>query len=252
MQTIPEILLWLRRALRSVGLWALAVVLLNVSATPLWAASVIPAQDTVAVVDFSAGPEGQLCARSIRQELVRSQLLNVWPGWYTRQRLANPDSQNWQALLKALPEVQSLILGDVQREADRVTVNVIVAHSGPEPALIFAEVAKDRLAELEPLCRGLAAQILGTSVETPLQSPGLSASLSLIMPGAGHFYQGKPLNILLGAGFLSGYLALAYLGFSARQESVPSREQWGGLLLLLSLTDVLSAYFLSLASETGD
>lgn len=231
---------------------ALSVLLLQVSLVPVWAASVLPPQDTVAVVDFAPSPEGELCARSIRQELVRSQFLNVWPGWYTRQRLVNPDPQDWQALLNSVPEVQSLILGDLQLEEERVTVNLVVARSGPEPALVFAEVAKDRPDELESLCRGLAAQILGASVATPVQSPGLSASLSLIMPGAGHFYQGKPLNILLGAGFLSGYLALAYLGFGSREGSVPSREQWGGLLLLLSLTDVLSAYFLSLAAEGGD
>lgn len=217
---------------------------------PLAAAPVLPAQDTVAVLDFSPAPEGELCARYIRQELVRSQLLNVWPGWYTRQRWVNPNFQNWRELLQAVPEVQSVILGDLELEGDRVTVNLVVARSGPEPALIFAEVAKDHVSELEPLCRNLAAKILGAAVETPLQSPGLSASLSLIMPGAGHFYQGKPLNILLGAGFLSGYLALAYLGFSARQDSQPSREQWGGLLLLLSLTDILSAYFLSLEAGT--
>lgn len=257
MPKLPERLAVLGVSLRSFALLGLVSFLLNCSFLPVWLAAaatavpVIPPQDTVVVVDFAQSPEGLLCARSIRQELVRSQLLNVWPGWYTRQRLVNSDSQNWQALLQALPEVQSLVLGDVQLEAERVIVNLVVARNGPEPALVFAEVAKDRPDELETLCRGLAAQILGTSVATPLQSPGLSASLSLIMPGAGHFYQGKPLNILLGAGFLSGYLALAYLGFSSRQESVPSREQWGGLLLLLSLTDVLSAYFLSLSAETG-
>ncbi len=257
MPKLPERLVTLSDSLSSLVVMGLAACLLNFSLLPVWAASaatavpVIPPQDTVVVVDFAQSPEGLLCASSIRQELVRSQILNVWPGWYTRQRLVNPDTQNWQGLLQALPEVQSLVLGDVQMEAERVIVNLVVARNGPEPALVFAEVAKDRPDELETLCRGLAAQILGTAVATPLQSPGLSASLSLIMPGAGHFYQGKPLNILLGAGFLSGYLALAYLGFSSRQESVPSREQWGGLLLLLSLTDVLSAYFLSLASESG-
>jgi hypothetical protein len=214
------------------------------------AASIIPLKSTVAVLDFS-GTEGKRCADVVRQELVRSQAYNVWPNWYTHQKLDGIAPDDWQALLIQAPEINSLILGSVLNETERVSVTLIVANTKPEPTLVLAETVKDKNTELENVCRNLAAQILGSETQSQLQSPGLSASLSLIMPGAGHFYQGKPLNILLGTGFLTGYLALAYLGFSAREESMLSRQQWGGLLLLLSLTDILSAYFLSLAAEPG-
>jgi len=205
-------------------------------------------RETVIVQDFFPAPMGTQCSTQIQKILIRSQRYNVWPDWYVRQRLGPHTAvQDWQTILNKVPETQLLVQGNLQGSNHLITVNLIVAQqTGKERTLIFANSQTGKPEALESICQDLAYQILGEPPEAPLRSPGLAASLSLIMPGAGHFYQGKPANILLGTGFLAGYVGLAYLGLSPQEEGGLTRQQWGGLLLLLSLTDILMAYFFSL------
>lgn len=204
-------------------------------------------REALMVLDFPE-PGGERCAEHLRQVLVQSQRFNVWPRWYSLQRLEpEPDLVDSSALLSRLTELNYLVQGHLRYEGDYVTLSVVMTQGRESgPVLVFADLASGRISELIPLCESLATRILGEALPAQPRSPALAASLSLIMPGAGHLYLGKPINLLLGSAFLGGYLSLAWMGIRPQQEGGLSRQQWGGLLLLLTLTDILMAYFLSL------
>lgn len=223
----------------------LAILLNFFSITPIWAIPFNTQRKTLAVLDFPE-PDGSRCAEHMRQILIQSQRFNVWPRWYILQHLTPQHSDaDWSALLSQL-QVHYLVQGHVNHQDDRIIVSVLMAEALPSGKnLVFADLKSGHHSDLLDLCEALALGILGESLPTPPRSPALAASLSLVMPGAGHLYQGKPLNLLLGSAFLAGYLSLAWMGIRPQEEDGLSRRQWGGLLLLLSLTDVLLAYFLS-------
>ena len=67
-----------------------------------------------------------------------------------------------------------------------------------------------------------------------------------MIPGAGHFYRNTPEGLGWGSFFLLSYLGMSFLALS---ETTPlAQTQWGGIILSMTLIDVLSAYFFT-ASE---
>jgi hypothetical protein len=176
--------------------------------------------------------------------LLRSQRFNVWPDWYLQQHTLTP---------QAFPiELDYLVEGELAYQDAVVRLSVVMKHHhAGNSTLIFADSRSSSVPELDMLCQEMGYRILGEVAAPPPDSPALAASLSMVIPGAGHFYQGKAFDILLGSLFLGGYLTLTYLGLSPQEEGGLTRQQWGGLLMLLSLSDILSAYFLSMPPRTS-
>ncbi|MGV3522710.1 MAG: hypothetical protein ACO1RX_00715 [Candidatus Sericytochromatia bacterium] len=196
-------------------------------------------------------PSGQtgyetLCSQAMYRTLVQSQAFQVLPDWYVNRELGAPEpwQQDWTALFQRLPEAeQALLLQLNDRAEGPELVSLLLRRSNP-PEVLRAEVRALEPAEAERQCELLARDLVGLAEPAPFRNPALSATLSLMVPGAGHFYKGTPESVALGVGILGGWLTLAYLGFS---ESAPglTQPQWGGLLLLLTLADVVLAYFLA-------
>jgi hypothetical protein len=229
----------LKRALLSLCLAALWLL-------PAQAHDIYELRKSLSIPDFTyAGQTESLCSDVFRHELIRSRRYDVIPLWYVQRQVPEPPGEDWMRLLSQTSS-DLVALGLVQIQGNQqLSVSVLVAQRDPEPSILFADAVTGPGSELPMMCQQLAERFLGERVELPVRSPALAGTLSLIFPGAGHFYTGKPLNALLGAAFLGAYIGIAALGFNSTDNSTVTRAQWGGVLLLVSLTDILTAYFLS-------
>lgn len=205
-----------------------------------------PANAKPVLAIIEASPlEGLGCAAIFEHEFTRTQRYQVLPLWHVQQRVGLggklPLPGQWPQLFQQL-QSDFLIFNDLQIQGTTLTLATVIVQRSPQPTIIFADYIRGGAGDGVALCESMARRYLGTDKSETLKSPALAASLSFIIPGMGHYYLGKPINYLLGSLFLGGYATLAYLALT--NETLPiSREQWGALLLGLSLTDTLTAYF---------
>lgn len=193
------------------------------------------------------------CSESIYQTLIRWPAYQVLPDWYILQKLEQAPERwqnDWQGLFERLPEAEYALLAQVTtvnslpvgpHQATQQLVGILLARQ-PTPHILRSEV----LPLQSPLdCEKLARHLMGQPEQERFRNPALSGVLSLLIPGAGHFYRGQWDGVAMGAGFLGAYLTLAFLGFSDVTSPQVSSSQWGGFLVLLSLLDVVTAYFMA-------
>lgn len=202
----------------------------------------------LAPVQSESGPE-PLCSEALYRQILRSQTYQLLPDWYVQARLPlamQPEHPAWEQVFSYMPEAELLLFSQLQSGQGLELVSVLVSRSetGP-PQILKARVQPVSRGQLASGCENMARQLLNLETETRFRSPPLSASLSLLIPGAGHFYQGTLEGTLLGMLFLGASLTFAWLGFSQPEQTPLSSSQWGGMLLLLSLGDILSAYFMA-------
>ncbi|PKL75587.1 MAG: hypothetical protein CVV27_14595 [Candidatus Melainabacteria bacterium HGW-Melainabacteria-1] len=202
-------------------------------------------------------PEGGVpaCSQALYQALIRQPAYHVLPDWYVLQAL-DQDTARWQSdwsgLFARLPEAEYVILSQItpvldasgQPSSHRQLVGILLQQADP-PRLLKSEVLPLPAGEPAESCARLSDHLLGRAQAEPFRSPALSATLSLLIPGAGHLYRGGADGFLMGAGFLGAYVTMAYFGFSDSAAPALTRSQWGGMLLLLTLLDVVTAYFLA-------
>lgn len=197
-----------------------------------------------------------VCSEVMYQTLMRQPAYDLLPDWYVMQRLnQNPArwQNDWEGLFGQLKEANLAILNHIephtpeanQPAGDSLQLVGILIAPGPPAKILRAEVLPFAPGDRGASCARMAHRLLGQPEPEPFRSPALSATLSLLIPGAGHLYRGGFDGILMGAGFLAAYLGMAWLGFSDASAPTVTRSQWGGLLLLLTLTDVVTAYFLA-------
>lgn len=241
---------WLRQGLKA-GLLAI----LSLQALPALAAEpeIIRRQPVLAILP-ALTPTGSdpACSQALYQTLIRQQDYSVLPDWYVLERLDQAPARwqsDWSGLFARLPEAEFALLSQLEPAGPHQParlVTILVQQAQPlqlTPQILRSEVLEpgDDLAEG---CRSMALRLSGEPPNKPFQSPALSATLSLLIPGAGHLYRGGADGFAMGAGLLGAYVVIAYLGFSDSAPGV-SRSQWGGLLILLTLVDVVTAYFLA-------
>lgn len=207
--------------------------------------SAAPRLAVTPVLSSDAVPFASDCGHEIYHTLVKSQQYQVLPDWYVHSHLAPLDRESWEALFEALPEAQEIVLSKIHHVGTERELIAVLLQRGTPPQVLKTEVLP--LQNRDPLstCTQIAQKILGETPPSRFHSPALSATLSFMVPGAGHFYQGSPESIALGSGFLLASVALAVLGFSNSTDPQITRSQWGGLLFLLTLTDIITAYFMA-------
>lgn len=220
---------------------------LGFGAQPLLAQEQIRKEPVLAVAPvYQAGSPVADCSAAIYQVFLQSQQFQVLPDWYVSQVLA--DANNWQddwsQAFRHLPQAEQLLLSRIQYQAGEASLVSVWLQKAEPPEVLKVEtqlLTADRLQG----CEKAARKLVGLIQTERFHSPALSASLSLVVPGAGHFYRETPEGVLLGGVFLAAYLGAAYLGFSNTTHPQITRSQWGGILLLITLADVISAYFLT-------
>lgn len=214
-------------------------------ASPIYSQPVL----ALAPVHGTKAPE-PICSAALYQQILRSQTYQLLPEWYVEARLPlgiQPDHPEWEQVFSYVPEAQLLLFSQLQSAGSGLELlSVLVSRSEQgSPQILKARVQPVSRNNLASGCENMARQLLNLETESRFRSPPLSASLSLLIPGAGHFYQGTLEGTLLGILFLGASLTFAWLGFSQAEQTPLSSSQWGGLLLLVSLTDILSAYFMA-------
>lgn len=225
-------------------LLSLLLTLCFVFSGPLAQAEVIRKEPVLAV--FPVIQEQQvepLCSQAIYDVFKRSSAYQVLPDWYVVQQLrpGGEWQQDWELAFSELPQAEQIVL---LRLSTTTELSAIWLLAGEPPEVLRVEtmsVGNDLAAG----CHKMALRLLGSAPSERFLSPPLSASLSLVVPGAGHFYRATPEGVLIGSGFLLAYLGIAFLGFSDLTDPYVTRSQWGGSLLFLTLLDVLSAYFMT-------
>ncbi len=193
-----------------------------------------------------------LCSQAIYDVFKRSRAYQVLPDWYVLGQLTsgNEWQNDWEQAFEKVPQAEQIVLlrlqaGNGARGAPaNAELSAIWLSAGEPPEVVRVETLSLG-SNLALGCNKMALTLLGTPPVERFLSPPLSASLSLVVPGAGHFYRATPEGVLIGSGFLAAYLGIAFLGFSDLTDPYVTRSQWGGMLLFLSLIDVLSAYFMT-------
>ena len=206
--------------------------------------------DTLAVTPINAAVGdislNQSCADEVYINLVKSQKYQVLPTWYVVQQLQGVDwENNWEALFASLPEADEVLLLHLNHQTVPQELIALWLKRGHPPLVLKTETLSFRHRDPFLTCTELSHLLLGEYQPVRFRNPALSATLSFIVPGAGHFYQGTPESIALGSLFLLTYLVLGGLGFSSAAESQVTRSQWGGMMLVLTLTDIVTAYFIA-------
>ncbi|MEZ0370091.1 MAG: hypothetical protein ACAI44_13470 [Candidatus Sericytochromatia bacterium] len=187
------------------------------------------------------------CTNAMYRTLMRQPAYALLPDWYVLSRLEQDPvrwQSDWSGLFSRLPEAELAILNHLEAGPDGQQLVGILVEQGPPARILRAEVMSLQGDELAGGCERMARRLLGQPEPETFRSPALSAMLSLLVPGTGHLYRGGVDGIAMGAGFLGAYLVMSYLGFSDGSSPTVTRSQWGGLLLLLTFADVVTAYFL--------
>lgn len=187
-----------------------------------------------------------LCSQTIYDVIKRSSAYQILPDWFVLQQVASGSEwqNDWEQAFEILPQAEQIILLRLQADTPNPALSAIWLLAGDPPEVLRVETLTLG-PDLATGCRKMALTLLGSPPSERFLSPPLSASLSLIVPGAGHFYRATPEGILIGSGFLATYLGIAFLGFSNVTDPYVTRPQWGGALLILTLIDVISAYFMT-------
>lgn len=207
------------------------------------------AQGTLAVMDFDMASQPEiLCSSRVRDTLIRSSLYQVLPAWHTQTQTHLVSKHHWDSLFEVLAPSEYIVQGVIDIQESRAAVHMIVLQKSPQK-IIFAQSRHASIENLLPLCQSMAQEFIGQAPKISEKSPALAATLSFILPGSGHFYLGDPLNWALGAGFFSAYVGALYMGLSGTAQEYITREQWGGVLILVSLTDMLTSYFMAQLSQ---
>lgn len=201
----------------------------------------------IAVAPVVAGETLDLgCSEAIYQTLLPHPDYHLLPDWYVQQTLhpfGGDDLNKWSQHFDTLSEIDFLVLTEIQPAQNATTTlsAVLIARSQP-PRIVKSAVLpmQDRQS-----CVRLAESLMGQTRPERFQSPPLSAALSLVVPGAGHLYRGTWDGILMGAGFLISSLTMAYLGFADITSPEITHAQWGGMMLVVTLLDVVTAYFMT-------
>lgn len=189
-----------------------------------------------------------VCTQAMYQTLMRQSGYALLPDWYVLRRLEQEPARwqsDWAGLFKRLPEAKLAILNRLETSNEGSKLVGILVEQGPPARILRAEVISLPGTALADGCERMARRLLGQPEPEPFRSPALSGTLSLLIPGAGHLYRGSWDGLAMGAGFLGAYMVMAYLGFSDVASPSVTRSQWGGLLLLLTFADVVTAYFLA-------
>lgn len=195
-------------------------------------------QPSIAVTPVQ-GQQAESCQNALYQNFIRHSELQVLPDWYVQSQLQGSWQNNWPLLFQQLPEADQAVLVKVQQDS---LLALLVQRNGQ---ILRSEILEIKRYRPEIDCAVLGRQVLGLQEPQTFRNPALSASLSLIIPGAGHFYQASWEGILLGTLFLSAYIVMGFLGLSNATDPQISRSQWGGMMLILSLLDTTTAYFMA-------
>lgn len=197
--------------------------------------SLLALEASIAILPFKGGTEAQNCQEHFHRIILEESELGVLPLWYST---GHPISK----LRTEQQQIQFWVEGKVSPYQNKKQISLFIqdAHQN----IVFADSRQIPATKLNRECQKLAYDWLGKSIQEPVKSPALAASLSLIAPGSGHFYSGEWSQILLGSLYLGAFLGLSTLAFSGNNHSM-TRSQIGGTLLLLSLSDIITAYFLT-------
>ena len=186
------------------------------------------------------------CSETIYQTLLPHPTYHLLPDWHVQhvlQPFGAADLNKWTQHFETLTEIDFLILTEIQSDQNASkTLSSVLIQRGQPPQIVKSAV----LPMLDTQsCARLAESLMGQSQAERFQSPPLSAALSLVVPGAGHLYRGNWDGILMGASFLATSLTMAYLGFADITTPQVTHAQWGGMMLLVTLMDVVTAYFMT-------
>lgn len=194
------------------------------------------------------------CSEAMYQTLMRQPAYDLLPDWYVLQRLEqNPArwENDWGGLFGRIKEADLAMLNRIEihppgegQNGGLQLVGILIQQGNPAK-ILRAEVLPFAAGELTVSCEKMVHHLLGQPEPETFRNPALSATLSLLIPGAGHLYRGTFDGVLMGVGFLAAYLGMTFLGFSDSTAPTVTRSQWGGLLILLTLVDVVTAYFLA-------
>lgn len=236
----------------------LACLSLSFSCPVLAESDVIRRQQVLALLPvLHSGQSDEACSQAMYQTLVRQNGYDLLPDWYVLEQLAHNPARwqnDWPGLFSRLKEADLAILNHLEELPPDATQPTpvsqwqlvgILLQKGPPAKILRSEVMTFAPGERVAGCEKMAHRLLGQPEAETFHSPALSATLSLLIPGAGHLYRGGFDGIAMGAGFLGAYLLMAYLGFSDTAAPTVTRSQWGGLLLLLTFADVVTAFFLA-------
>lgn len=202
-------------------------------------------------------PQLSLCADVVYNSLLVSQATTAFdflPNWYMAQsagRLDAEDPELWQKTYERLPRLQELIV--LRVAPDYKYISAVWLHKQERSFDIYkAETVAieqfSEAAQLRESCFLLSQKLWGNAEPERFRSPFLSAGLSLMIPGSGHFYRNTPEGLGWGSFFLLSYLGMSFLALS---ETTPlAQTQWGGIILSMTLIDALSAYFFTASEES--
>lgn len=198
----------------------------------------------------------QGCTETMYRTLLATEVTrqyNVLPNWYVKQytrALLPEDPQLWEKTYARLQELDELIIVGLSPEGDYLS-GIWLEKTDTGPAIRQAETVYIQDVQDEQLlqrqCFVLTKTLRGETFTERFRSPFLSAGLSLMIPGAGHFYRNTSEGVFWGGVFFISYLTASFLALS--DQTALESQQWGMIILALSLADALSAYFLT---EQGD
>lgn len=197
-----------------------------------------------------------VCAEVVYNSLLSSQTateFNLLPNWYMGQLAGTLDAETpelWQSTYQRLPNLKELIV--LRVAPDYKYISAIWVQKQEQNLVMYkAEtVAIEQFSEdsqLRQSCFLLSQKLRGNAEPERFRSPFLSAGLSLMIPGAGHFYRNTSEGLGWGSFFLLSYLGMSFLALS---NTTPLESaQWGGIILSITLIDVFSAYFFTAGAE---
>lgn len=233
--------------------------LLGISPTTAFAQDLPPTPETLTLSQTFNDPELATCTEQIYTTLMTYQITeayHVLPLWYVAQytaTLSADDPELFQKTFEALPELNHLIV--LRTAPDKKNISALWVQRQSTDRLTVKQVetvAVQNYTQPEQRtqsCLLLAQRLYHQNVPERFRSPFLSAGLSLMIPGAGHFYRNTSEGLVWGSVFLLSYLSMSFLALSERTPL--ENSQWGALILGVSLVDALSAYFLTQQSEAS-
>ncbi len=218
-----------------------------------------PSPETLALSQTFNDPALATCAEQMYTTLMTYQITeayNVLPLWYVAQytaTLSADDPELFQQTFAALPGLNHLIV--LRTAPDQKNISALWIERQSTDRLAVKQVETVTIANYNQVqqrtqsCVLLAQRLYHQNVPERFRSPFLSAGLSLMIPGAGHFYRNTPEGLVWGSVFLLSYLSMSFLALS--EQTPLENSQWGALILSVSLIDALSAYFLTEQSEAS-
>lgn len=237
-----------------------ALFLLNGTILPSAIAEQMPTASGLPTLGISQtfnDPQLSVCADVIYQSLLVSHItseFNFLPNWYMAQGSGLLDAEDpdlWRNTYQRLPDLQQVIVLRVASDYKHISA-VWVLNQEQNIEIHKAETVMieqfSDVTQLSKSCFLLSQKLRGNTQPERFRSPFLSAGLSLMIPGAGHFYRNTSEGLVWGSVFLLSYLSMSFLALS--DSTALSYAQWGGLILSSTLIDALSAYFFTASAES--